>query len=168
MKSDKLRIGKIVNTHGLKGEVKVYPYTDYPERFKEIKYLYMEDSNEKISVDSVKISKNMPILKLSNISTIDEAEKNRNKYLFIDRENARQLDEDEHLIVDLIGCKVYDMNENYIGIVEDVLQYSANDVYVIKSESEKNYLVPAIKQFVPVIDIENKKIVIDPIKGMIE
>ena len=67
MKSNKLRIGKIVNTHGLKGEVKVYPYTDYPERFKEIQYLYMENSDEKISVENVKISKNMVILKLSSI-----------------------------------------------------------------------------------------------------
>ena len=83
MKSNKLRIGKIVNTHGLKGEVKVYPYTDYPERFKEIQYLYMENSDEKISVENVKISKNMVILKLSSILTIDDAEKNRNNYLFI-------------------------------------------------------------------------------------
>ncbi|MDK2803349.1 MAG: rRNA processing protein RimM [Peptostreptococcaceae bacterium] len=168
MKSNKLRIGKIVNTHGLKGEVKVYPYTDYPERFKEIQYLYMENSDEKISVENVKISKNMVILKLSSILTIDDAEKNRNNYLFIDRENARKLDEDEHLIADLIGCKVYDISEKYIGLLEDVLQYSANDVYSIKSENGKTYLVPAIKKFVPVIDIDNKKIIIDPIEGMIE
>ena len=115
MKSNKLRIGKIVNTHGLKGEVKVYPYTDYPERFKEIQYLYMENSDEKISVENVKISKNMVILKLSSILTIDDAEKNRNNYLFIDRDNARKLDEDEHLIADLIGCKVYDVSEKRVA-----------------------------------------------------
>lgn len=168
MNSDKIRIGKIVNTHGLKGEVKVYPYTDYPERFKEISYLYMEDSDEKISIDSVKTIKNMAVLKLSNINSIEEAEKNRNNFLFIDRDNAKELDEDETLISDMIGCKVYDIEDNYIGVLDEVLQYSANDVYVIKSESGKTNLVPAIKKFVPVVDIVNKKIIIDPIEGMIE
>lgn len=168
MKSDKLRIGKIVNTHGLKGEIKVYPYTDYPERFREIPYLYMENSDEKISIDSVKIIKNMAVLKLSSIDSIEEADKNRNNFLFIDRENARELDEDEFLISDMIGCLVYDIEDNYIGKLDDVLQYAANDVYVIKSDNGKTNLIPAIKKFVPVVDVPNKKIIIDPIEGMIE
>ena len=163
-----IKVAQIINTHGLKGEIKVYPYTDYPERFREIPYLYMENSDEKISIDSVKIIKNMAVLKLSSINSIEEADKNRNNFLFIDRENARELDEDEFLISDMIGCLVYDIEDNYIGKLDDVLQYAANDVYVIKSDNGKTNLIPAIKKFVPVVDIQNKKIIIDPIEGMIE
>lgn len=165
----KIRIGKIVNTHGLKGDVKIYSYADYPERFEEIGYVYFENSDHKIKINSIKYSKGMPVLKLDGINTVEEAEKMKNKYIFIDRDNLRDMEEDEHLISDLIGFEVYDTKENFIGILKDVLQYTANDVYVIEDKvAQKEYLIPGLKRFIPEVDMENSKIIIDPIEGMIE
>ncbi|MGL5438964.1 MAG: ribosome maturation factor RimM [Filifactoraceae bacterium] len=162
------RIGKIVNTHGLKGEVKIYPYTDYPERFDELEYFFLGEKDEKKwELEKVRYQGKMVIGKIKDVNTIEEAESLKDTLIYIDKKNLRELDEDEYMIKDLIGLKVYTEEEQYIGEVRDVLQYSANDVYVVKNE-EKEYLIPAINEFVPIIDIESKKIVIKPIKGMID
>lgn len=166
---EKIRVGKIVNTHGLKGDMKVYSYTDYPERFEEIKYIYFENSEDKVKINNVKYAKGMPVIKLEGINTVEEAEKLKNKYIFIDRENTRKMDSDEHLISDIIGFEVYDIKGDFIGILKDVLQYTANDVYLVEDKNEKKeYLIPGLKKFIPEIDMENSKIIIDPIEGMIE
>lgn len=162
------RVGQMVNTHGLKGEMKIYPYTDYPERFNEIKYIYFEENNKKFFIEKVKFHKSMPIIKVKGIDIIENAEVFRGKTLYIDEANIRQLEEDEYMISDLIGLVAILENDNVIGEVINVLQYSANDIYVIKSETGKEYLIPAIKEFVPLIDIENKKIIIRPIEGLLD
>ena len=165
---EKIRVGKIVNTHALKGEVRVYPYTDYAERFNEIKSVYINDSENEMKILGVKYIKNMVILKLEGINTIEEAEKYRDSFIFIDKKFAKKLDQDEHRIADIIGFKVYDTKGEEIGILEDVLQYSANDVYVVKGHDDKKYMIPGLKRFIPVVDESNSKIVIDPIEGMLE
>ncbi len=162
------RIGQIVNTHGLRGEVKVYLYTDYPERFDEIDYLYIQNREEKYYIDKARYQNNMVILKIKGIDTIEKAEGLRGLNLYIDEGNIRELDEDEYMIADLIGLDVYLMSGAFFGKLENVLQYSANDIYVIRSEEGKEYLVPAIKEFVPVIDIDNRKIIVEPIRGLLE
>lgn len=165
----KHRIGQIVNTHGLKGDMKVYPYTDYPERFEEVDYIYIEKNNdEKWYIENVRYQKKMVLLKIKGIDTIEDAEKLKEKNLYIDDDNRRELEEDEHLISDLIGLNVYLEDLTPVGTVINVLKYAANDVYVIKGAEDKEYLIPALKQFVPIVDIKNNKIIISPIKGMID
>lgn len=165
----KYRIGQVVNTHALKGEMKVYPFTDYPERFEEVDYIYIEkEDDKKWYIEKVRYQKNMVLLKIKGIDTIDDAENLRERNLYIDDSNRRELGEDENLISDLIGLNVYLEDLTPVGIVVNVLKYSANDVYVIRGIEDKEYLIPALKQFVPIVDIENNKIVITPIKGMID
>ena len=165
----KHRIGQIVNTHGLKGDMKVYPFTDYPERFEEVEYLYMENQGDKkYFIENVRYQRNMVLLKLKGIDTIEEAESLRDINLYIDDSNLRELDEDEHMISDLIGLNVYLEDLTPVGTIVYVLKYTANDVYVIRGMEDQEYLIPALKQFVPVVDIENGKVIITPIKGMID
>lgn len=165
----KHRIGQIVNTHGLKGDMKIYPYTDYPERFEEVEYLFIEgEGDKKWNIENVRYQKNMVLLKLKGIETIEAAEELRERNLFIDDSNRRVLDEDEHMISDLVGLNVYLEDLTPVGTVKDVLQYTANDVYVIVNEEGKEFLIPALKQFIPVVDVKNNKVIITPIKGMLE
>ncbi|KXZ40060.1 16S rRNA processing protein RimM [Alkalithermobacter thermoalcaliphilus JW-YL-7 = DSM 7308] len=162
------KVGQIVNTQGLKGEMRVYPLTDYKERFEEIQWVYIgDDLQTKYFIEKVRYKNNLAIIKLKGIDNINEVEKLRNKYLVIPRENARELEEDAYFIADLIGLNAYTVDGKYLGVLEDVMQPGANDVYVIKSEDGKEYLIPAVKQFVPEININERKIIIDPIEGMI-
>ncbi|MDO5096759.1 MAG: ribosome maturation factor RimM [Peptostreptococcaceae bacterium] len=163
----KYRVGRIVNTHGLKGDVKIYSYTDYPERFEEIDYVY-DDDGKKYMLERVKYHKSMPIIKLQTVDSIDDAEKMRGATLYIDEENLRELEEDEYMISDLVGLQAFTESGSLLGEVVNVLQYTANDIYVIHSSDGKEYLVPALKEFVPVIDIENKKMIINEIKGLLD
>lgn len=162
------RIGKIVKTHGLRGDLKVYSYTDYPERFEEIDYLFVEDGKEKYEIEKVRYQKNMAIIKIKRIDTIEEAEKYIGKTLYIDQDNIRELEEDEYMIADLVGIEVYLTTGEKVGKVEDVLQYTANDIYQVKSEDGKEYLIPALKEFVPEIDIEKRQMKVHPVKGLFE
>ena len=130
------KIGQIVNTQGLKGEV----------RYKG----------------------NMVIMKIKNVDRVEDAEKLRNKFMYVSREDSRELEEGEFFIADMIGMDVYTLDNNHIGTLKDVLQYAANDVYVIKSNDGKEFLIPAITKFVPTIDINERKMIIDPIKGMLD
>lgn len=165
----KHRIGQIVNTHGLKGDMKIYPYTDYPERFEEVGYIFIEgEGDKKWNIENVRYQKNMVLLKLKGIDTIEAAEELRERNLFIDDSNLRELDEDEHMISDLVGLNVYLEDLTPVGTVKEVLQYTANDVYVIVNEEGKEFLIPALKQFIPVVDVKNNKVIITPIKGMLE
>ena len=163
----KYRVGKIANTHGLRGDMKVYSYTDYPRRFEEIRYVYFEDGEKKYDIERVKYHKSVPIIKLKGIDSIEEAEAFREKTLFIDQANTRKLEEDEYMISDLIDLVAELEDGTLLGRVVNVLPYSANDIYVIESEDGKEYLIPALKKFVPVIDLEHKKMLVKPIKGMI-
>lgn len=164
----KHKIGQIVNTHGLKGDMKIYPLTDYPERFEEIEYVFVEGDEKKHYIEKVRYQKKMVLLKIKGIETIEAVEDLREKYLLIDEKNRRQLDEDENLISDLIGLSVFLEDYTPIGKVREVLQYAANDVYVIENEEGKQFLIPALKQFIPVVDVKNNKIIITPIEGMLE
>ncbi|SHK12065.1 ribosome maturation factor RimM [Tepidibacter formicigenes] len=162
------KVGQIVNTQGLKGEMRVYPLTDYKERFEELDWVYIGDDLEtKYEIEKVRYKNNLAVLKIKGIDNVNEVEKLRNRYLKVPRENARKLEEDEYFIADLIGLKSFTLSGDYIGILEDVIQTGANDVYVIKNEEGKEFLIPAVKKFVPEINMEDKKIIIDPIEGMI-
>ena len=163
------KIGQIVKTQGLKGEVRVYSTTDDIYRFDYLNTFYIgKDFNTEYKVERVRYKGNLVIMKIKGIDTVEMAEKLRGKNVYVSREESRDLEEDEFFIADMIGIKVYTVNDEYVGTLDDVLQYSANDVYVIKGEDDKEYLIPAVMKFVPEIDIEEGKMIIDPIKGMLE
>lgn len=156
---DILRVGKIVNTHGLKGEVKVIPLTDDPKRYNDLEFVLIDGIERKIQ--GVKYQKDRVIVKVDGINSIDDAEKYKNKYMEIPREYAVPLEEDSYYIADIIGCTVYDTKGKDLGKVFDVIQTKNNDVYWIKKPKE--LLIPVLLEIVTDIDVENKKITIKPV-----
>lgn len=161
------RIGQIVNTQGLKGEVRVYPYTDDINRFDELEYFYIDKNlNNKYEVERVRYKGNMVIMKIKDIDSIELAEKLKTKNMYIGREQGRELEEGEFFVSDLIGLDVFTVDGEKVGVLKDVLQHAINDVYVVSS-GEKEYLIPSIEKFVPTIDLDQNKMIIDPIKGML-
>ena len=161
------RIGQIVNTQGLKGEVRVYPYVDDINRFDELENFYLDKNfNQEFEAERVRYKGNMVIMKIKGVDSVEMAERLKTKNLYVSRENSVDLDEDEFFIADLIGLDVFTVAGEKVGTLKDVLQYSANDVYVVKGDKE--YLIPSTLKFVPEINIEEKKMIIDPIKGMLD
>ncbi|MCF0149566.1 MAG: 16S rRNA processing protein RimM [Clostridium sp.] len=156
---DVLRVGKIVNTHGLKGEVKVIPLTDDPKRYNELEFVLIDGAERKIQ--GCKYQKDRVIVKVEGIDTIEEAEKYKNKYMEIPREYAVPLEEDTYYIADIIGCNVFDTNGKDLGEVYDVIQTKNNDVYWIRKPKE--LLIPVLLDIVTDIDVENRKITIRPV-----
>lgn len=167
---DLLRVGVITSTHGIAGEVKVFPTTDDPNRFKKLKKCIMKTERETLELDivSVKFFKNMVILKFKQFSNINEIEKFRNAELYVTRENAVPLSEGEYFVCDLIGLKVVDEENNEIGVVTDVLQTAANDVYEIETSDGKKHLFPAIKQCILNVDLENSVMKVHVMKGLMD
>ena len=165
-----LEIGQIVNTFGIKGQVKIVPFTDDITRFDELKEIYVEKKNELklFQIEQVNYKKNMVILKLKGIETVEEAEKLRNCYLKIDRKDAKKLPKDTYFIVDLLGLDVYTDEGNLLGKVDDVNNAGSSDIYVVKDELGKQILLPAIKDVLKEVDLENKKIIVHLIKGLVD
>lgn len=167
MKKEFLEAGKIVTTHGIKGEVKIMPYCDSPELLCEFDRLFIGKSHEEIIVERSRVFKNMVIAKLEGIDTPEAAEKLRNKLLYMHRDDL-ELDEDTYFIQDLIGLEVRDADtEQLYGTISDVMQTGANDVYVIKG-SEREYLVPAIADVVVSTDIDGNLMKIRPLDGLFD
>lgn len=163
------KVGQIVNTQGLKGEVRVYPYSDDIDRFDDLENFYLgKDLNTVYNVERVRYKGNMVIMKIKNIDTVEAAEKLKNKFMFVSREESRELEEGEYFIADMIGMDVLTVDGEEVGVLKEVLQYAANDVYVIKGKDDREILVPAVMKFVPTIDMEERKMIIDPIKGMLD
>lgn len=156
---DILRVGKIVNTHGLKGEVKVIALTDDPKRYNDLEFVLIDGVERKIQ--GCKFQKDRVIVKIEGIDSIEEAEKYKNKYMEIPREYAVPLEEDTYYIADIIGCDVYDTEGKSLGEVYDVIQTKNNDVYWIRKPKE--LLIPVLLDIVTDIDVENRKITIKPV-----
>ena len=166
MKKEYLEAGKIVTTHGIRGEVKIMPYTDTPELLCEFDRLFMGKDKAEIYIDRARVAKNMVIAKIEGIDTVEAAEKYRNKVLFMHRDDL-ELDEDTYFIQDLIDMEVRDADSGFVyGKITDVLQNGANDVYVIKGDRE--YLVPAIPDVVISTDIDSNIMLIRPLKGLFD
>jgi len=161
-----IRIGKIVNTHGIRGDIKVLPLTDDPSRFEELKVIYIDNENTEVEIQKVWYSKGFVMLKLKEFNNINDVIKFKNSYILIDEKNAVKLPNDTFFISQVIGLSVFCTDGNKLGEVIDVLQPGGNDVYVIKGDN-KEYLIPAVKEFIKSVEIENKKMIIDPIEGMI-
>lgn len=164
-----LEIGQIVNTFGIKGQIKVKPFTDDIRRFDNLKEVYVEKNNtkKKYEIEEVKYHKDMVLIKFKGIETVEQAEKLKNSYVTISRDSAEELEEDRYYIVDLLGLEVYTDEQILLGILEDIFNTGSNDIYVVKSSDGKQILLPAIKDVVKNIDIENKKIIVHIIPGLI-
>ena len=153
-----LQVGAITSTHGIRGEVKVFPTTDDPKRFCKLKQVILDDgkSKQELEIESVKFFKNLIILKFKGIDDINEVEKYRKATLWVTREQAVPLKKDEYFIADLIGLSVVTEDGEELGNITDVMQTGANDVYVIAKEGEEELLIPAIKECVKNVDLENR------------
>mgnify|MGYP003370328832 CR=1 FL=1 len=164
-----LEIGQIVNTNGLKGLLTVNPFTDDMERFEDLKKVYILYNKELIekTIEEVKYKKNQVLLKLKGIDSIEEAEKYRECYLKINREDAIELPNDTYFIVDLLGLEVVTTDNKILGKIDDIFQTGSNDVYVVKDELGKQILLPAISDVVKKVDLENKKMIVELIEGLI-
>ena len=165
---DLLQVGTIIKTHGIRGEVKVYPLTDDVKRFKELKEVILEPDKDNIAleIEGVKFFKNLVILKFKNINNINDIEMHVKKGIFVTRDNAVECDEDEYFVADLIGLNVVTDNGEDFGIVKDVIRTGANDVYVIEHE-DKEVLVPAIKECILDVSIEENLMKIHLMKGLV-
>ena len=162
MLSEYLLIGQVLRPQGIKGLVKVRPDTDDPGRFEDLDAVYIKNGNEyvSVSVDEVSVRDDGVYLRLNGAQTRDEAEKQRNWMLYVDRAHARELAEDETFICDLIGCRVLDTKGNELGKLTDVLQPGGNDVYVFKTPKGE-MLLPALKHVIPSVDAEEGIVIVD-------
>ena len=167
---DLLQIGVITSTHGIKGEVKIFPTTDDKNRFQKLRECFIEFRNEMIPVKAIgcRFFKNLVILKFEDINDINDVEKYKQCRLFVDREHAVSLEEDEYFIADLVGLTVIKENGSILGSLTEIIPTGANDVYVITDESKREYLLPAIKECILNIDMKDRKMTVHLMKGMEE
>lgn len=162
-----LEIGKIVSVHGLKGEVKVQPWCDSPEYFCHFKKLYSKDGTSEYIMTRSREQGNMVIAKIKGVDTVEAAQALRNKVLYMDRADAK-LPKGSYFVVDLIGLSVFDEEGKCYGVISDVLQTGANDVYEIKADSGKLFYIPAIPSVVLSTDLEGGKMTIYPMEGLFD
>ena len=164
-----LEIGQIVNTFGIKGFVKVNPFVDDISRFDDLKKVYIKKQKvlKELEVEEVKYHKNIVLVKFKGIDNVEEAETLRNSYLEVDRENAIDLQEGEYFIADLLGLDVITDEGNILGKLEDIFNTGSNDIYVVKDELGKQILLPAISEVIKEINLEEKKILVHLLEGLI-
>ena len=165
-----LQVGAIANRHGSAGEVKVFPMTDDIKRFKKLKEVYLDTGKERklLHVVSCKFVKNQPVLRFKEFSNINEVEMYKRKGLFVTRDQAVPLEKDEYFIADLIGLQAESDEGEDLGELSDVLQTGANDVYVLSKEGTDDILLPAIRECVKEVDLENGKIIVHLLPGLRE
>lgn len=164
-----LQVGVVTTTHGVRGEVKVFPTTDDVNRFKKLKEVFLDIGKEKVSleIEGVKFFKQMVILKFKGIDTLDDAAGYRQAGLYVTRENAVKLKKDEYFIADLIGVSVYDEADRLLGSLEDVMTTGANDVYVIRMTDGRELLLPAIRQCILDVDVEQGRMKVHVLEGLL-
>lgn len=161
-------IGQIVNTFGIKGQVKVTPFTDDMERFEELKTIYVEKKKQlqEFEIEQVKYQKNLVILKLKNIEDMNTAEKLKGCYIKIQRKDARKLPEGTYFIADIIGSQVITDDGKTLGKVEDIYNTGSSDIYVVKDELGKQILLPAIKEVILSVDVEKQIVKVHLLEGL--
>ncbi len=164
------QVGVITATHGIHGEVKVFPTTDDPNRFKKLKKVLLDTGIQKLELEvaGVKFFKKFVILKFKEFDDINQVEKYRKCSLLVTRENAVRLKKNEYFIADLIGLKVYTEDGRFLGNLEDVMQTGANDVYQIVTEEGKEILLPAIRQCILDVDIESGNMKVHLLEGLVD
>ncbi len=166
---DLLKVGVITTTHGVRGEVKVFPTTDNAERFLELEYVLLDTGRElrRLDIKNVRFFKNLVILKFDGIDNINDIEKYKGKDLWIPREEAQELGEDEYYIADLQGLNVVLEDGTEFGTLRDVMETGANDVYIIDSNEHGEVLLPAIKECILDVDLEKNTMTVHLMKGLL-
>lgn len=166
----RFQVGVISSTHGVRGEVKVFPTTDDVKRFKKLKEVILDTGKEELllKIEGVKFFKQFAILKFEGYDNINDIEKYKGKSLYVERANAVRLNKDEYFIADLIGCQVVDEDEKPLGVLKDVMETGANDVYIVASPEGKELLFPAIKECVQKVDVENQLIQVHVMPGLLD
>lgn len=164
-----LEIGQIVNTFGIKGMVKVKPFTDNIERFSNLEKIYIKNKSgqTEYKIQEIKYHKNMVLIKFEGIENPEQADLLRNSYLIVDRETEEPLEPGRYYIVDMIGLDVFTDNNEYLGKLEDIYNTGSNDIYVVKNELGKQVLLPAIEDVIKSIDMESKKVIVHLIPGLV-
>lgn len=164
-----LQVGVITSTHGVRGEVKVFPTTDDAARFKQLKHVLLDTGREMkpLEIQGVKFFKQFVILKFKGIDNINDIERYKRCPLLVERKDAVELKEDEYFIADMIGIQVETEDGEVFGTLKDVMETGANDVYVIDTEAHGEVLVPAIKECILDVDVENRKMTIHLMDGLI-
>ena len=164
-----LQVGVISSTHGVRGEVKVFPTTDDVTRFRQLKKVYLDTGREMLplEIQNVKFFKQFAILKFKGIDNINDIEKYRGKRLMIDREDAVDLEEDEYFIADMIGMKVCTEDGSEFGTLKDVMETGANDVYIIDSLEHGEVLIPAIRECILDVDMDEERMTIHLMEGLV-
>ena len=167
---DKFQVGVITSTHGVRGEVKVYPTTDDPHRFKRLKEVILDTGKEELvlEVEGVKFFKQFVILKFKGFDNINDIEKYRQKSLYVTRQNAVRLKKDEYFVADLMGMEVVDEQNVTIGVLKSVMETGANDVYVIAMTDGRELLLPAIKQCILNVDMESNVMQVHVLDGLLD
>ena len=164
-----LEIGQIVNTFGIKGMVKIKPFTDDINRFDRLKKIYISNKNGKkeYQIQEIKYHKNMVLMKLEGIDTPEQADLLRQSYLLVDRADEEPLEEGVYYIVDLLGLEVYTDDNKLLGKVDDIFNTGSNDIYVVKDEMGKQILLPGIPDVLKNVDLEKGRITVHLIPGLI-
>lgn len=164
-----LQVGVISSTHGVRGEVKVFPTTDDANRFRKLKTVILDTGREHLTleIEGVKFFKQFVILKFKGIDNINEIEKYKGRSLLVDREHAVKLKKNEYFVADMIGISVFTEDGKPFGILKDVMETGANDVYIIESPEYGEVLIPAIRQCIFEVDIENQRMVIHLMEGLV-
>ena len=167
---ERLEVGQIVNTFGIKGFVKIYPYVNDIKRFDDLKTVYIKTKKEQkiLEIEEVKYQKNMVLIKFKGVENVEEANKLRNAYVEIDRKYAIPLEEGEYFIADLLGLDVYLDTGEKLGVLEDIYNTGSSDIYVVKNELGKQFLLPYIDEVIKKIDPENGRITVHLIEGLIK
>jgi len=167
---ERLQVGIISSTHGVRGEVKVFPTTDDVRRFKRLKEVILDTGKEQrvLEIEGVKFFKQFAILKFKGIDNINDIEKYRGQSLYVTRENAVKLKKDEYFIADLIGIKVQDEDGKELGVLNDVIETGANDVYQIEMADGREFLLPAIKQCVLEVNLEEGFMKVHVLDGLLD
>jgi 16S rRNA processing protein RimM len=171
LKTDYLVIGKIVKPFGIKGEVKVFPITDSTLRFKDLRHVFLQSDSsfKRFDVNAVRLANEFVLLKLNGFDSRDAVEKFRGEYLYVDRENAVELEGSTYYYYDLLDCTVKTIEGIILGSVYDIQNTGSCDVYFVRKQNknEKEVLIPAISQVVKNIDVINKEITVDLIDGLL-
>ncbi len=167
---DYFRVGVIANSHGVKGEVKVYPTTDDVTRFKDLETIYLDENGtyKELHIKSVKYVKNMVVLGFEEYNNMNDILGLKGMELYVDRENAIPLNEGEFYVADMVGADIVTDDGKHFGTLQDVLKTGANDVYVIKTDEGKEVLFPSIPECILEKDLENKKITVHIMDGLLD
>ena len=156
-----LKIGLILKPQGIRGEIKVLPLTDDPQRFIGLKQAFLSEEKKPVRIMGARVGKDAVYLFLEKIYDRTAAESVRGQFIYIDREHAVKLPEGRYFIADLIGCEAVDLNGNRLGILKEVLQPGANDVYIVQRPDGSELLIPVVDAFIKDIDIKSRKITVD-------